>query len=470
MDRIQGLKGENDGKVDFSATVPGIDLSLSQIGARLVAILGSIKEFEQVDDLVLTPNSWLLGLQEGLSQLSSIYANLNNQLDSLSQAGGVDELGSDDFTVSSGDGSVSVNLGQIFHDLPGALDKSVQNYLLLAITLRGGGYKDFSSAVTTLSRHANKVRVAEAELEALLATIKDHEKDVAGSVNSSRELAKEIRRVKGETDSEGKTISECLSESTQKLTGIRETAESAEGLKASIQSYRYQIDRYQTQQDAHEKRIREHETNVDRLSAQLKEFESEIRRLNAQAEAMLTGATVAGLASEFGGLRDKLTKEVRLALLSFYVGIFVLFVSALPLALFVVPGLGELVPGLAQLGAGPAEASSPSEFLGQALVRAVFLLPGAWLVRFMAGRHAALFRLREHYSYKYSVAASVEGFKKQAEPHADEIAAVAFFELTSNPANRMEGRGRPDPQERHPNPIMDKIMAKMGLTADGRRQ
>ena len=83
------------------------------------------------------------------------------------------------------------------------------------------------------------------------------------------------------------------------------------------------------------------------------------------------------------------------------------------------------------------------------------------------GRHAALFRLKEHYAFKYSVASSVDGFKQQAVPYEDEIAAATFFELTFNPADRMEGKGV---EERHPNPIIDKVMEKLGFTHDGQEK
>ena len=70
----------------------------------------------------------------------------------------------------------------------------------------------------------------------------------------------------------------------------------------------------------------------------------------------------------------------------------------------------------------------------------------------------------EHYEYKYSVASSVEGFKQQAEPYQDTIAAAAFHELTFNPADKMDSKSR---EGRHPNPIMEKLMKMIGATYDG---
>lgn len=84
-----------------------------------------------------------------------------------------------------------------------------------------------------------------------------------------------------------------------------------------------------------------------------------------------------------------------------------------------------------------------------------------------AVRHDRLFKLREHYAFKYSVASSVEGFKKQAPDLKEAIAAAAFFELTFNPATAM---GTGADEARHPNPAMERVMKKLGGGADGAKK
>ncbi len=43
-----------------------------------------------------------------------------------------------------------------------------------------------------------------------------------------------------------------------------------------------------------------------------------------------------------------------------------------------------------------------------------------------------MFRLRREYAYKYTVAASVPGFKVEAPQFSDAIAAIAFQQLVQN--------------------------------------
>jgi hypothetical protein len=73
-------------------------------------------------------------------------------------------------------------------------------------------------------------------------------------------------------------------------------------------------------------------------------------------------------------------------------------------------------------------------------------------------RHAQLFRLREDYAYKYSIAASVDSFMKQAKEYADDIAAACYYELTYNPAEHMDSKNE---DARMINPIFEKMLWRL---------
>jgi hypothetical protein len=101
----------------------------------------------------------------------------------------------------------------------------------------------------------------------------------------------------------------------------------------------------------------------------------------------------------------------------------------------------------------------------EAMIRVILILPAAWLTKFTAARHASLFKLRENYAYKYSVAMSVDGFKRQAKGYENEIAAATFFELRFNPAEKLDAKGA---AVEHPNPVLEWVMNKIGATHDGK--
>jgi hypothetical protein len=136
--------------------------------------------------------------------------------------------------------------------------------------------------------------------------------------------------------------------------------------------------------------------------------------------------------------------------------------------LYVFPGLQALlkvlIPNATDIIVSKiAEQHNTPDVLAQIAARALLLIPGIWLVRFAGARHERLFRLREHYAYKYSIASSVEGFKKQAPDMEQAIAATAFYELTFNPATRMDSTST---EARYPNPAMEWVMKKLGSKSE----
>jgi hypothetical protein len=91
------------------------------------------------------------------------------------------------------------------------------------------------------------------------------------------------------------------------------------------------------------------------------------------------------------------------------------------------------------------------QYLGQVVARFIILLPAIWFVTFATARYNSLFKLREHYAYKYSMAFAVDGFKKQAPGHEDMIAALVFEQLAFNPADKL-GK-QPEGPESPPSPV-----------------
>lgn len=175
---------------------------------------------------------------------------------------------------------------------------------------------------------------------------------------------------------------------------------------------------------------------------------------------MLSSATVAGLSSEFRNIRDNLTEEVQKAHRTFNWSIGLLFVSAIPLIAFIFAPL--IAPIFSENEAIISSISSLNgdrsgwQYVGQVIARFIILLPAIWLVTFATARYNSLFKLREHYAYKYSMAVAVDGFKKQAPGHEEMIAALVFEQLAFNPADKL-GK-QPEAPESPPNPVAQMLV------------
>ena len=293
----------------------------------------------------------------------------------------------------------------------------------------------------------------------MLEETAQHKSGVGDALTKAQADSAETERLKEEAEKDRKTLAEYAADGTEKIAAIRDTGGQAEQLKTSIEGYQSQFVSFQDQLNSREELLKKGNDEQQKLIRSAQENDAEVTRLIEKSEAMLTGATVAGLAGSFGEIRDNLSTELVSARRAFYFSIFLLALAVVPLLLLVVPAFDPF--------ASTDTARSAAEFIAQAIVRLLLLVPAAWFAKFSAARHAALFRLKEHYVYKYSVASSVEGFKQQAEPFEDAIAAATFFELTFNPADKMETKGH---EQRSPNPVMEWIMKKLGTTYDGTRE
>ena len=189
---------------------------------------------------------------------------------------------------------------------------------------------------------------------------------------------------------------------------------------------------------------------------------------------MIKGATVAGLASSFSEAHRKLGRQLLWARLSFYVGIFFLFISAIPLMIYVFLPILTLFlqgtfPEISDVASNFSERGEVTgwQYLGQVLARFVILLPAAWFVSFASIRHSSLFRLREHYAYKYSMAVSVEGFRKQAKGYESEITALVLEQLAFNPADKLSA-SKDAKEGKVPHPMLDILLSKFreGVNSD----
>lgn len=463
LERLQSVRGANHLQFDLSKPAPGAERPLAEIDARVIAILHMASTLQTIDDFQLIPTTFVNSLNKPVDQISNQYQSIIDNLVSIDNNGGPGNLDPVALSLQSANGGVNLQIGPIFQNIWNHSETVLAALYPLLNIVGGHRYQDFSAALNAFSVALVEIHKQRTDLEGIAKNAQQISDSINVNLKQTTEYRAEIERIKTESEKDRKTLAEYSVEGTQSITTIRTTAEQAERLKSSVDGYLPAFDNFQKQLEQREQLIKQGAEQQEALFKKFTDSDAKITKLNEQAEAMLTGATVAGLAGSFGEIRNALVDDLKIARRTFYVAMALLFISVLPLAIYVIPGLGEVLSLPAAVS--HSSTASGSELLGQIAARALLLLPAAWFAKFAAGRHAALFRLKEHYAYKYSVATSVEAFKKQAEPFKDAIAAATFFELTFNPAERMEAKTH---EERHPNPVMEWIMKKIGATYDGK--
>ena len=433
----------NDGAVfDQGYNIPGKDSSFADIFSRLNICIGHIVEFKATQRVNLIPLSLIQRFEKSTSELKAALLDLTSHVDAIIYSwNGLKSFDYGSF-VAMANGGQSVNLTAQFSTLFDKTESILTRYFEISPILRPKNTANFQAASASLSTLVVEIS------DTLSASKSDalRVKKVFDEVEARREAAvigsSEISRMKNDAAGERQAISESLTKVTAERAEVKSVVDEVAELKAVVRSYKPEFETF----DAELQRRNESFVELTRLNEEIVDTISKRKSIDGLIERsiqMLSKATVAGLASNFKEMTDKLTIEMNSARYVFYFGIVLLFISAIPLLFIVLAPLINFIiaaayPNLSGvLQFEPQGTRGGFEYIGHVVSRVVILVPAAWFVSFAAIRHSSLFRLREHYAYKYSMAVAVEGFRGQAPLYKEEIAALVLEQLAFNPADKL---------------------------------
>ncbi len=457
------IRGSNDEMFALSQSIPDLGRTYSEVETRVGSILEMASSINPDTDDLLIPHLSIVPFTQSLDSLTPVYVSIISDIERLVREGnGAGQLDPINGTLTSSNGAIVVRLGDHYKTIWQQSDTALSALITLLQAVGDRSFIDYSSSAASFATLVGEVQKTRANLNNLLAEddtrSQKHLENLAALEDQVRALHQELSRQKEEGDNDRKTLDEYRSQGTDAIANINSANEQAESLRAAVKNYETSFTNFQRLLDEREATLSEGQSHYEKLVGELDELKERMFDTVEESKRMLSGATVAGLAGDFGNYRNTLDEKLNRAASVFYISIAIMFVAVLPLMLYVLPGSEEIFGVKSTILSPGSNDISALEFLGQVAARALLLIPAIWLVRFSAGRHARLFELKEHYAYKYSIAASVEGFKQQAPKHSDEIAAATFFELAFNPAEKLDGK-RPD--ERHPSPVMEWFLKKL---------
>ncbi|MCC5812014.1 MAG: hypothetical protein JJU06_16765 [Ectothiorhodospiraceae bacterium] len=394
-------------------------------------------------------------LQKSIDLLNELYRSLKKGLKSLDP---------ETFQGSTSGGqasarTISINFSESLIAIARTLDEAYSRFIQIRMTLpEPEGKPLFPGLVDSFRDLVEDSKAAQKSIISIKELAQEAEKTAREYADSAKGHAGLSESYTEESEKSRVTIKELLQKSGDNFKEIEKIVTLSNSLKEHITKHQSDFDILKKDLAEQKSEIHSGKEERDRLISELKNIEEEIKEKNSRSDEMLSGATIAGLASSFGAARDTLGTEMSRSVWAFYGSIFILAVTAIPMILYVLPDFG-----LFSRAQTPAS-QDPWSQIADIAARLAILLPGIWLSTFTARRYASLFRLREHYNYKYNMAYSVEGFKKQADPSvAPAIAATAFYELlTRNPADAMDG-GKMSDDENIPNPLINAILKKLGI-------
>ncbi|MGV1013741.1 MAG: hypothetical protein ACOYB4_02080 [Methyloceanibacter sp.] len=441
--RLQQFVDATGQAFDVRKAIRETDSSVSQIVSRIQTAAGVVAEFESSSRADLVPAKVLSNLQTSIQESRTSIENVGKLVDSIGSQGGAQTFNYKNMQVQTRNGQTQSMDGQ-FQSLYSTSETFLVRFFDSVQILKPRGAYSFQAASNSLTQVLDKGHETLEAIRGSLQRIATAEKSLDAKEKDAAAKVNEIERHKNNSENDRKTIGEYLEQATQQKVAIQAVHQEAVDLEAAVEAYQASFDKFQAMLDERNKIFEQGTTSLTGLIEDFEAQSETTQNLVTRAEEMLSSATVAGLAANFAEMMNKLTKELRWARRAFYFGILLLMVSAIPLLAFVLfpiiaPLIGWITPEMLEnvVRYGPGSADNGWQYLGQVLARIAILIPAAWFVSFTAIRHSSLFRLREHYAYKYSMAVSVEGFKKQAPDYEQEIAAMVLEQLAFNPTDKL---------------------------------
>lgn len=424
--------------------------SLNELNARLNATFVLAESLRNIDDsgaILVVPR--LAAIDGPLNQIQQQATGALSQFKAYPGATFNDPSGNLSVQIVRG-GSVVTNWALASH-----LD-SISGHQMalldqLTLSLRFGRYK----GAGLFQERAREMQVMSAEFASLLTAGKVAIDEIKEILNSATEILGQCERSR-ETSAEHKdeivvlagAAQKAANEVEAKLTHIKEITQAASSLSTQVEEYEASFDAFQVSLDG---RIAAHEKfTADTKSAMRinQERESTIDGLIAKSDAMIKGATTAGLSLSLDETKQAYEDRLKKTEVSFLVSVAVLLICLIPIA-------GQLIPGPWQEWFKAPQGGGTDPWLAT-LGKFILLLPATWATAFFANNYAELFHLHREYAHKAAMAKAIDGFKREAPEYKEEIVAGVFMEIRDNPGSRKS----PSPAMPE-NPVTKKFLSKI---------
>lgn len=440
--------------LDLSAATSTAELTAETLFSRIGALTSGSESISKSDlaKLALAPTSRVQGLLTSLSTLNQNLADFTALLDGVGDAPSYDNSTG----VLSGPNN-NANIRAHLDILQTATDKALEPYLLLAAAARPKGIGTFAAASNTLASKATEATQLLETLRSEADALRKKAEQLDAQAATVTKTQGEAQRLTAEIEKAKKTAEENEQKILASSASAEEARSKAASVDAQVQAYHDKFIAFEQALEGREQAVKSGQAGLSALEESLKKKDEEADTIIAKAKKMLGGATIAGLSETYHNKVVSIDKQLFWSRVGFYASMIFLFLSVL-VALNLTNFWGLItgaIPPIPEPQAGVSATTIAVRTFASLGSRALVVLPSLLLAGFAAHRHSALFRLREEYSHKETMAVSVQGFKEQAPEYQEPIAAAVFQELLTNPAVSMENKM----PKRKPNGFLQRLIA-----------
>lgn len=470
VEKLTSFEGPNGETFDLEKQIPNLtpQNTISQLEAKMTGAIALAHNLSNIESLELIPDAVVSEVTTRVNALRTIVDKLLAHVNAVDVEVVVASFDSAAMTAANEQGQ-QINLPPIFLELYPA----VQSFLTVLYQIRAmvdvneeGG---LGLQLSQLDAARSAQRRAYGELNRLRRAVSASRRQLESLVSSGQSSGKEIDALKDRASANVTKTEEAKSSAEVLLAATNEINIRAQQLRGEVDGYLEAFNKFQEQLSGRNLEFEKGSSEQARLLREIVEIEKEISRLRDRSRDVLGEATMSGLSESFAREKDDATKQLFRTQLLFFFSIALLLVSA-GVILNAFPFLEEHGWVRATRWEPPVNGDSLTVsvlYLGNIVSKAIFLLPSVLLLAFAGRRYSQVFRLKTLYTYKYTIAASLPGFKIEAPTYAEGITASAFKELLFNPDDAPDGDGDKSKKEGNTflqsliEPVVKRLFEKM---------
>jgi hypothetical protein len=468
VERLSSIEGPKGETFDLEKPIPNLvpQNTIKQIETKLTGAIGLAHNLSSIESLELIPDSVVNEMTTRVGAVRTIVDKLVAQLNAVEMDATTATLDSLAMTAANEKGQ-QVNLPPIFLELYPALQAvlTVLYQLRSMVTVNEEGGLGLQFSQLDAARSAQ--RRTYGELNRLRRAVSASRQELDSLVSKGQAISKEIESLKSAASGNVTRTEEAKTKSDALAVTIAEINTKAEQLNVQVNAYQETFKNFQEQLNNRNQEFTKGSAEQTRLLSDIAAIQKEIERLQERSREVLGEATMTGLSESFAREMNASGRQLfRTQLLFFFSIGLLLFAAGVVLNAF--PWLEGWVKTVRlEPPAGSDSMTIGIFYIGNFIGKAIFLVPPLLLLAFAARRYAEIFRLKTHYTYKYTVAASLPGFKVEAPNFADAITASAYQKLVSDEPYKADTSDDKNKQEgstilqRIIEPIVTKALAKL---------
>lgn len=488
---LMAIAGPDHSKFELSAVIPGLDprTTIEDLGQKLTGTIILVQELSQIETTILIPDAMISDLMARAGAMRATTEKLAAQLSAFESNAKVVSL-NPEAIVAANDKGQQINAGPILVELY----PLVQAVLLSAYQVRGvssiSGKGGLALELTQMQAARTAQRKAIGDFNRLSRILEGRRKELEELVTSSTAAVERINAAEKQASEDIGKVTTSKQKAEELIASATASEETASKVKEAVEAYAKSFAAFQQElenrNNAFEKGksdlqaffknseerltalLQSQKASHAEISAAIQTDQEEIERLLARSRAVLGEATVSGLSDSFAKEMTQASGQLWWMQVLFFVSVGLLLCGA-GIVLDAFPWLSGVIHITRIEPPSNGEPLAVGVYLLANFLRTLtFLLAPLVLLIYAARRYTELFRMKAHYTYKYTVAASLPGFKLEAPTYAEAITASAFEELLFNPGDTV-GKPEDDASEKGNTfiqsliePLVKRAMDKMG--------